>query len=85
MVQFFSQVRPSQGNPDSHYLLGCYYQERGSHREAIEEFQKVLLIDPNYVKAYNGMGISYDLSKASSKATEVYQKALKINLTAVIL
>jgi tetratricopeptide (TPR) repeat protein len=79
MVQFFSQVRPSQGNPDSHYLLGCYYQERGRHREAIEEFQKVLLIDPNYVKAYNGMGVSYDLSRDSSKATEVYQKALKIN------
>jgi tetratricopeptide (TPR) repeat protein len=79
MVRFFSQVRPSQGNPDSHYLLGCYYQERGSHREAIEEFQKVLLIDPNYVKAYNGMGVSYDLSRDSSKAIEVYQKALKIN------
>jgi tetratricopeptide (TPR) repeat protein len=79
MVRFFSQVRPSQGNPDSHYLLGCYYQERGSHREAIEEFQKVLLIDPNYIKAYNGMGVSYDLSGDSSKAIEVYQKALKIN------
>jgi len=79
VVRFFSQVRPSQGNPDSHYLLGCYYQERGSHREAIEEFQKVLHIDPNYVKAYNGMGVSYDLSKESSKAIEVYQKALKIN------
>ena len=79
MVRFFSQVRPSQGNPDSHYLLGCYFQERGSHREAIEEFQKVLLIDPNYVKAYNGMGVSYDLSRNSSKAIEVYQKALKIN------
>jgi tetratricopeptide (TPR) repeat protein len=79
MVRFFSEVRPSQGNPDSHYLLGCYFQERGSHREAIEEFQKVLLIDPSYVKAYNGMGVSYDLSRNSSKAIEVYQKALKIN------
>ena len=79
MEQFFSQVRKSQGNPESHYLLGSYFQERGRHQEAIEEFQKVLLIDPNYVKAYNGIGVSYDLSGDSLKAVEAYQKAIKIN------
>ena len=76
---FLSNVRPHQGNPDSHYLLACYYQERGSHKEAIEEFRKVLLIDPGYVKAYNGMGVSYDLLGDFSNAIESYKQALNIN------
>ncbi len=77
--KFISHVRKSQGNLDSHYLLGSYLQERGRHEEAVEEFQKVLLIDPNYIKAYNGIGVSYDFLGDHLKAIEAYQKALKLN------
>ena len=79
IYRLLSNVRPHQGNPDSHYLLACYYQEIGKHREALEEFKKVLFIDPNYVKAYNGMGVSYDLLGDFSNAIEFYKQALKIN------
>jgi tetratricopeptide (TPR) repeat protein len=79
IVQFFSNVRPQPGNPDSHYLLACYYQERGRHKEAIEEFRKTALINPNHVKTYNGMGISYDLLGDFQKAIESYKTALKLN------
>src|SRR5512136_2618890 len=51
LLAFVSSIRPHPGNPDSHYLLAGYYQERGRHREAVEEFKKVLAIDPRYVKA----------------------------------
>ena len=79
ITQFVSNVRSNGGNPDSHYLLACYYQERGNHREALKEFDKVLIIDPNYVKAYNGMGVSYDLLGDFSRAIESYKSALKLN------
>lgn len=79
IYRLLSNVRPHQGNPDSHYLLACYYQETGKHKEALEEFKKVLLIDPNYVRAYNGMGVSYDLLGDFSNAIELYKQALKIN------
>ena len=79
IFQFFSKVRPHPGNPDSHYLLACYYQERGRHREAIEEFRKVALINPDHVKAYNGMGVSYDLLGDFPRAVESYKTALKLN------
>jgi Tfp pilus assembly protein PilF len=59
--------------------LACYYQERGRHKEALEEFKKVLLIDPNYVKAYNGMGVSYDLLGDFARAIEYYNDALKLD------
>lgn len=79
VAQFISTLRPSQGNPGSHYLLATYYHERGRHREAIKEFKKVVLISPNYVKAYNGMGVSYDLLGYFSKAVVFYKKALSLN------
>lgn len=79
IVQFFTKVRPQPGNPDSHYLLACYYQERGRHKEAIEEFRKVALINPDHVKAYNAMGVSYDLLGDFQKAIESYKIALKLN------
>jgi tetratricopeptide (TPR) repeat protein len=79
ITQFVSKVRSNGGNPNSHYLLACYYQERGRHKEALEEFKKVLLIDPNYVKAYNGMGVSYDLLGDFSRAIEYYNDALKLD------
>ncbi len=79
VTQFLKTVRSPGGNPDSHYLLACYYQERGRHPEAIQEFIKVISIDPAYVKAYNGMGISYDLLKDSPQAVECYQKAIQLN------
>jgi tetratricopeptide (TPR) repeat protein len=44
--EFFTTVRPQRGNPESHYQLAKYYQERGKHRQAISEFEKVLYIDP---------------------------------------
>ena len=78
IIRFVSNVRLSPGNPDSHYLLACYYQERGNHKEAIEEFGKVLLIDPAYVKAYNGIGVSYDLLGKYAKAIDFYQQALRL-------
>ncbi len=77
--QFASQVRPRPGNPDSHYLLGNYYQDRGEHSKAIEEFQKVVLIDPRNVQAYNGMGVSYDRLRDYARAVESYRRALGLN------
>lgn len=77
--RFVGNIRVRPGNPDSHYLLGCYYQERGKHREAISEFEKVIFIDPSRVKAYNGKGISHDRLGEYAKAAESYRLALSLN------
>lgn len=76
---FVSKIRTPQSNPDSHYLLAHYYQERGRHREAIEEFHKAILIEPLHVKAYNGLGVSHSELKDYSQAIQFFMTALKIN------
>ena len=77
--RFLASIRPSQDNPDSLYNNACYFQQRNKHKLAIEEFKRVLAIEPNYTKAYNGMGISYDLLGDYSNAIEAYEKALALN------
>ena len=79
IARFLQNVRSPGGNPEAHYLLGCYYQERERHGEALEEFKKVLLIDPRYIKVYSGMGVSYDLLKDYPRAIECYQNALELD------
>ena len=79
IAEFFAGIRPAKGNPESHYLLACYYQDRGKNREAIEEFKKVLAIDPEHVKAINGLGVSFDLLGEYALANEFYKLALAKN------
>ncbi len=76
--EFMSHVRPSSGNSDSHYLLALYYQERGLHREAVNEFRKTIAICPDHFKAYNGLGISYDNLGDFTRAEEAYLIALTL-------
>src|SRR5512139_1379466 len=77
--RFLASIRPPQDNPDSLYNNACYFQQRNKHKLAIEEFKRVLAIDPNHAKAYNGIGVSYDLLGEYSNAAEAYEKALALN------
>lgn len=79
LTQLVNSIRPYKGNPDSIYRLACYFQERKKHRLALEEFRKVISIDPTYVKAYNGMGVSYDLLGEFPRAAQSYKTALALN------
>ncbi|MGA1863851.1 MAG: ABC transporter substrate-binding protein [bacterium] len=68
-----------RGNPDSHFRLAVYYQERGMDKRAIKELKKVIFINPDYAEAYNKMGISYDRLKNFSQAVISYKKAILLN------
>jgi Tfp pilus assembly protein PilF len=60
------------------YRLACIYQEKNQHQMALEEFKRVLRLDPNHAQSYNGMGISYDRQGNYSRALGCYTAALKI-------
>jgi tetratricopeptide (TPR) repeat protein len=76
--RFLASIRPPKENPDSLYNNACYFQQRNKHKLAIEEFKRVLAIDPNYTKAYNGMGVSYDLLGDYANAIKAYERALTL-------
>ena len=47
--------------------------------EAIVAYQKAIEIDPQYAKAYNGLGATYYYKKMYDEAIAAYQKAIEIN------
>jgi TolB-like protein len=42
--------------PDAYYIRGMYYCEKGINKQALEDFDKVLKLNPNYWLAYYGKG-----------------------------
>ncbi len=43
---------------DATNAIGTIYDERGDHNKAQDMYKKVIAIDPNYIDAYNNLGIS---------------------------
>lgn len=79
VTKFMAGVRPYKGDPGSVYRLACHFQERKRYELAIEEFKKVIQIDPTFERAYNGMGVSYDMLGQYHRAVQSYTTALALN------
>jgi Flp pilus assembly protein TadD len=77
--EFSSKIRAYQESPDSIYRRACYFQERKKHKLALLEFKRIVEIDPSYVMAYNGIGISYDSLGEFTLAADSYKSALALN------
>jgi len=77
--RFASAIRPWQGDSESLYRLAVHLQKQNLHLAAIDDFKRLLSIDPGFVKAYNGIGISCDCMGDYTSAIQAYQTALKIN------
>jgi len=77
--QFYSSVRPVNGNVESDYRLARYFQKRGKHKFAVDELLKAISKDPSFIKAYNAMGVSYDCLGQFDLAVKSYKFALQLN------
>jgi len=76
---FVGSVKLRNGDPETMYRLAVHYQKTGHHDWAIEEFRKILAIDPSFARAYNGIGVSLDCYKKYELAQKAYLKALEID------
>jgi lipoprotein NlpI len=77
--KFLSSVRKIDGDAEAQYRMARYFQKKNRHKIAIEELEEVILIDPFFVKAYNALGVSYDLLGDYKNAIHFYKLALKID------
>tara|TARA_B110000438_G_scaffold264473_1_gene277177 strand:- start:2085 stop:4058 length:1974 start_codon:yes stop_codon:yes gene_type:complete len=60
-------------------ILGAVFAEQNMLEEALQNYSKAIKINPNYVQAYNNLGVcKYKLGK-KDEAIKVYEKAIKIN------
>lgn len=59
---------------DAHYQLGMYYYGRGMYKEAVEEFQRALALDPNMGAALNMLGYCYGDLGEYEKAINAFER-----------
>jgi serine/threonine protein kinase/Tfp pilus assembly protein PilF len=64
---------------DFHSELGLVYQRRNSLAEAIEEYEKALVLDPNFGFAINQAGYVYAQTGDFDKAIQYFERYAAIN------
>lgn len=55
--------------------LGLAYQDKGEYLKALQKYEKVLEIDPEYMEVYNNIGNIYLALEKYEKAEKAYRKA----------
>ncbi len=78
VLLFFSRgICKTEAN--GHFEKGVDYINQGDYEQAIEEFNRVISIDSEYVDAYCGIGIAYLNQKNYKKAIEAFEKATALD------
>jgi TonB family protein len=62
-----------------YYNRGTALQRQGKNREAIEDFNSAISIEPSYALAYSARGLSQWRLKEPDKAVADYDKAIQLN------
>lgn len=80
MEEFQLALKYHPDNFKAHSKLGLVFSAMGKIDKAEKEWEKVLALNPNYVKAYINLGTLYYLHKKDrNKALEFWEKALDIS------
>ncbi len=61
-----------------HACLGIVYAGRGKQEEAIQEFQRAILLDPTSDDAYRGLASGYEKLGRLSEAERTYRRAIDL-------
>ena len=64
---------------EKHFKKGFVYQDQGNLDKALEEYQKALKLNPNYVKVYTNVGTIYLERKDYDQAIQQFKKVIELN------
>lgn len=79
--QALKDVAEKPGSADAHLALGYAYQEDKRYDKALEEYSKVLKIDPQSTAASYNRGVIYAALQLDDKAEEAWWDVLAIDNT----
>ncbi len=66
-------------NPLYPYWLGRVDYDARQYKAAVVKFQKALELSPDFMKAYDNLGLSYEALAEYDNAINIYQKAVDLN------
>jgi tetratricopeptide (TPR) repeat protein len=65
--------------PMAYYNRGVAYERMGQYDKAIEDYNRAITLNPNYVEAYCNRGGTYEKMDQYDKAIEDYNRAITLN------
>lgn len=71
--------KTSPSNPNTHNNMGDVYARHGDLDKAAKEFEKAIIIKPNYADAYHNLANTYQEMGEVDLAIQNYQKAISFN------
>lgn len=71
-------IKLDPGNVQGHFQLGLVYVKLKDYPTAIETYQKVAELAPQFPDTYFNLGYVYAISKDYSKAEEMYSRVVKL-------
>ena len=79
VIIFQTNTQKAVNSPEHLVLLGNQMGVEGNHLEASKAFKNSIRIDPYYIPAYLGLGISYGNLQKNKEAIEVLTEGIKLN------
>jgi len=79
VIVFKTDIQKPVNSPEDLVLLGNQMGVEGNHLEASKAFKNSIRIDPYYIPAYLGLGISYGNLQKNKEAIEVLTEGIKLN------
>ena len=79
VIIFQTNTQKPKNSPEDFVLLGNQMGVEGNHLEASKAFKSSIRIDPYYIPAYLGLGISYGNLQKNKEAIEVFIEGIKLN------
>jgi len=79
VIIFQTNTQKPVNSPEHLVLLGNQMGVEGNHLEASKAFKNSIRIDPYYIPAYLGLGISYGNLQKNKEAIEVLTEGIKLN------
>lgn len=74
-------IAKDENNVEAQYWLGVFSVRSGQYDKAIERFNKVIQIQPDYLAAYIDMGGLYIEMDSAEKALTFFHKGIEIDST----
>ena len=84
MEDFTKAIRLTSGDFNAYYNLGRVYDEKGEYNQAIENYDKVIELNPNYISAYYRRGVAWlhlqEWERAKSDLTTTRDRRIDITI-----
>jgi tetratricopeptide (TPR) repeat protein len=78
-LELTKAISLNTSNAELHYQLARLYFSEEHYQKSIEEINRALAISPDYAKAYESLGLSYEALQDDKRAEENYRKAIDLD------